>query len=217
MMAISAVDCAMWDLKGRMLGLPVVRLLGGPTRDADPRLRQRAWATPSSPTGPRERGPRVRRQGYTAMKWFYRHGPTDGREGMEENEALVAAVREAVGPDVEIMTDAWMSWDVPYTLEMARRLEPYRPRWIEEPVLPDKIESYAEIRRESPVPIAGGEHEYTRWGTPPAARGRRRRRAAGGHRTGPAASRRCSRSGARVGLRHAGRSRTATPRPRPST
>jgi L-alanine-DL-glutamate epimerase-like enolase superfamily enzyme len=83
---------------------------------------------------------------------------------MVKNEELVATLREAVGPDVEIMTDAWMSWDVPYTLEMARRLEQYRPRWIEEPVLPDKIDSYAAIRRQSPVPTAGGEHEYTRWG-----------------------------------------------------
>src|SRR6185312_11908353 len=88
------------------------------------------------------------KQGYRAMKWFYGDGPADGREGMARNERLVATVRDAVGPDVEIMTDAWMGWDVPYTLEMARRLVPYRPRWIEEPVLPDKIESYVAIRRE---------------------------------------------------------------------
>ena len=62
------------------------------------------------------------------------------------------------------MTDAWMAWDVPYTLAMARRIEPHRVRWIEEPVLPDQVAGYAEIRRASPVPIAGGEHEYTRWG-----------------------------------------------------
>src|SRR5581483_11954146 len=85
-------------------------------------------------------------------------------EGMRKNEELVATLREAVGPDVALMTDAWMSWDVPYTIELARRLERYRPRWIEEPVLPDQIASYAAIRRQSPVAIAGGEHEYTRWG-----------------------------------------------------
>ena len=62
------------------------------------------------------------------------------------------------------MLDCWMSWDVPYTIQMARRLEEYRPRWIEEPVLPDKIEQYAEIRRNVNIPISGGEHEYTRWG-----------------------------------------------------
>jgi L-rhamnonate dehydratase len=53
---------------------------------------------------------------------------------------------------------------VPYTVQMAERLEDYHPRWLEEPVLPDKIESYAEIRRRVDIPISGGEHEYTRWG-----------------------------------------------------
>ena len=62
------------------------------------------------------------------------------------------------------MLDCWMSWDVPYTVAMAERLEDYEPRWLEEPVLPDKIESYAAIRRQVRVPISGGEHEYTRWG-----------------------------------------------------
>jgi L-rhamnonate dehydratase len=103
-------------------------------------------------------------QGYRATKWFFRNGPSDGRAGMDRNVDLVATLREAVGPDVDIMMDAWMSWDVPYTLAMARRLERYDLRWIEEPVLPDKIDSYAAIRRASPIRIAGGEHEYTRWG-----------------------------------------------------
>ena len=60
--------------------------------------------------------------------------------------------------------DAWMSWDVPYTIAMAERLAEYRPRWIEEPVLPDKIESSAAIRKAVDIQIATGEHEYTRWG-----------------------------------------------------
>nr|MBA2467975.1 mandelate racemase/muconate lactonizing protein [Chloroflexia bacterium] len=67
-------------------------------------------------------------------------------------------------PDVEIMIDAWMSWDVPYTIRMSELLLEYRPYWIEEPVMPDKIEQYAEIRERSLVRTAGGEHEYTRWG-----------------------------------------------------
>jgi L-alanine-DL-glutamate epimerase-like enolase superfamily enzyme len=73
-------------------------------------------------------------------------------------------VREAVGPDVDIMLDCWMSWNVSYTLQMSKRLEEFHPRWLEEPVLPDKIAQYAEIRANSRVPISGGEHEYTRWG-----------------------------------------------------
>jgi L-alanine-DL-glutamate epimerase-like enolase superfamily enzyme len=163
MMALSGVDCAMWDLKGKVANLPVYRLLGGPTRTAVPAYAS-ALGYSIEPEQAAARARELVAQGYRHMKWFYRHGPSDGRAGMEQNEILVRTVREAVGPDVEIMTDAWMSWDVPYTLTMARRLERYRPAWIEEPVLPDKIDSYAAIRRQSPVPTAGGEHEYTRWG-----------------------------------------------------
>jgi L-alanine-DL-glutamate epimerase-like enolase superfamily enzyme len=163
MFAISAVDIAMWDLKGRVANLPVHRLLGGPTR---PAIRAYASALGFSlePDRIAATARRFVEDGYTAMKWFYRSGPADGERGMEANEAVVAAARAAAGPGVEIMTDAWMAWDVPYTLAMARRLEPHRVRWIEEPVLPDQVAGYAEIRRASPVPIAGGEHEYTRWG-----------------------------------------------------
>jgi L-rhamnonate dehydratase len=163
MLALSAVDCAMWDLKGKVANLPVHRLLGGPTRTAVPAYAS-ALGYSLEPGLVAQRAKAMVAQGYTATKWFFRHGPSDGRAGMAKNEELVATLRDAVGPDVEIMLDAWMSWDVPYTLTMARRLERYRPRWIEEPVLPDKIDSYAAIRRQSPVPTAGGEHEYTRWG-----------------------------------------------------
>jgi L-rhamnonate dehydratase len=73
-------------------------------------------------------------------------------------------LRSAAGPESDIMIDAWMSWNVPYTLDMAQRLKPYDPRWLEEPVLPDKIAQCAEIRAASVVQISGGEHEYTRYG-----------------------------------------------------
>jgi L-alanine-DL-glutamate epimerase-like enolase superfamily enzyme len=98
------------------------------------------------------------------MKWFFRHGPAEGKAGMIQNAQMVSAVRGAVGDEVDVMLDCWMSWDVPYTVAMAERLEDYEPRWLEEPVMPDKIESYAAIRRQISIPVSGGEHEYTRWG-----------------------------------------------------
>ena len=163
MMAISAVDCALWDLKGRYFNAPVYRLLGGPTRTEIP-----AYASTLGysiePGRVAERAREFVSQGYGAMKWFFRHGPADGPSGMARNSQLVSEVRGAVGDDVDIMFDCWMSWDVPYTVAMAERLEEFEPRWLEEPVLPDKIESYAAIRRQARVPISGGEHEYTRWG-----------------------------------------------------
>jgi L-rhamnonate dehydratase len=163
MMAISAVDCALWDLKGRYFNAPVYRLLGGPTRDEIPAYAS-ALGYSVDPDRAAERSRDLVRQGFTAMKWFFRYGPADGPEGMVRNAQLVSAVRGAVGDSVDVMLDCWMSWDVPYTIQMAERLEEYEPRWLEEPVLPDKIESYAAIRRQVRVPIAGGEHEYTRWG-----------------------------------------------------
>ena len=163
MMALSAVDCALWDLKGKWFDAPVCQLLGGPTRTEVPAYAS-ALGYSLDPELVQERAKQFAAQGYQATKWFFRDGPTDGKAGMERNLRLVRTLRESVGPDVDIMLDCWMSWDVPYTVQMARRMEEYAPRWIEEPVLPDKIEQYAQIRRQVNVPISGGEHEYTRWG-----------------------------------------------------
>ena len=163
MMALSAVDCALWDLKGNWFDAPVCQLLGGPTRTEVPAYAS-ALGYSLDPELVQERAKQFAAQGYRATKWFFRDGPTDGKAGMERNMGLVRTLRESVGPDVDIMLDCWMSWDVPYTVQMARRMEEYAPRWIEEPVLPDKIEQYEQIRRQVNVPISGGEHEYTRWG-----------------------------------------------------
>ena len=168
MMAISAIDLALWDLKGKLLGAPVYQLLGGPTRD-----NIRAYASmlgySIEPEKVTQRVREVVEQGYTATKWFFRHDPTEGEEGKRQNLALIRTVREAAGPDVEIMFDAWSSWNVPYTTQMAELAVPYRVWWFEEPVMADMIPQYAEARQAvQRIPgapsISGGEHEYTRWG-----------------------------------------------------
>jgi L-alanine-DL-glutamate epimerase-like enolase superfamily enzyme len=168
MMAISAVDLALWDLKGKLLGAPVYQLLGGPSRD-----KIRAYASmlgySIEPAKVAQRVRQVVAQGYTATKWFFRHDPTEGEAGKRQNLALIRAVREAAGPDVEIMFDAWSSWNVPYTAQMAELAVPYRVWWFEEPVMADMIPQYAEARqavqRIAGAPaLSGGEHEYTRWG-----------------------------------------------------
>jgi L-alanine-DL-glutamate epimerase-like enolase superfamily enzyme len=163
MQALSVVDCALWDLKGKWANAPVYTLLGGPTRETIPAYAS-ALGYSLDPELVQERAAEMVKQGYEATKWFFRDGPTDGVAGVNRNLRLARTLRETVGPDVDIMLDCWMSWDVPYTIQMARRLEEYNPRWLEEPVLPDKIEQYAEIRRNVTIPISGGEHEYTRWG-----------------------------------------------------
>lgn len=164
MMAISAVDLTLWDLKGRILDAPVYVLLGGPSRDRIPAYASMLGHS-IEPDRVTERCKEVVAQGYTATKWFFRHDPTEGQEGVRRNLELIRTVREAVGPDVEIMFDAWSSWNVPYTVRMAELASEYRPWWFEEPVMADMIPQYAEIRRSvRGVCISGGEHEYTRWG-----------------------------------------------------
>jgi L-alanine-DL-glutamate epimerase-like enolase superfamily enzyme len=74
------------------------------------------------------------------------------------------ALRSAVGDEVELMFDCWMSWDVAYARRVGAALAEVRPRWLEEPVPPDRLENCAALRRQLPFPIATGEHEYTRWG-----------------------------------------------------
>ncbi len=164
MMALSKVDLALWDLKGKLLGAPVYQLLGGPTR---PTIRAYASMLGYSvdPERAAQRAAEMVAQGYTATKWFVRNGPAEGQAGIRRNLELMRAIRQAVGPDAEIMFDAWSSWDVPYTRRMAELAAEYRPWWFEEPVLADRIAEYAELRRTARgVAIAGGEHEYTRWG-----------------------------------------------------
>lgn len=163
MMTLSVVDCALWDLKGKWAGVPVHRLLGGPLRTEFPAYAS-ALGFSIEPERAAERARSFAEEGYRATKWFFRKGPADGPEGMRSNLALAEALRGAVGEDVDVMLDCWMSWSEPYAIEMARRLQHLRPRWLEEPVLPDRIDGYARIRQASPVPISGGEHEYTRWG-----------------------------------------------------
>ncbi len=164
MMALSKIDLALWDLKGKLLGAPVYQLLGGPSRE-----RIRAYASmlgfSVEPNKVIERTRHFLAQGYTAFKWFLPCAPKDGEAGIRRNLAVIRAAREAAGPDVDLMFDAWSSWSVPYALRMIELSREYRPYWFEEPVLADLIPQYAELRREARgVHISGGEHEYTRWG-----------------------------------------------------
>ncbi|MFC0407212.1 enolase C-terminal domain-like protein [Roseomonas elaeocarpi] len=164
MLAISAVDCALWDLRGRWLGQPVYRLLGGPTRTAVPAYASMLGFAVLDPGRVRERAQEYKALGYQAQKWFFRHGPMSGKEGLHKNVELVRTLREAVGEDYDLMFDCWQSMDVGYIVDLADRIAEYRPRWLEECVMPDRIDSYRRIKDRTNIPLAGAEHEYTRWG-----------------------------------------------------
>ncbi len=164
MLGISAIDCALWDLKGRWLGQPVFRLLGGPTRESIPAYASMLGFAVQDMGRVRARAQEYKERGYTAQKWFFRHGPMSGAEGMHKNVDLVHTLREALGDDYDIMLDCWQSFDPPYAIDLADRILEFRPRWLEEAVMPDRIDSYVRVKERTNIPLSGAEHEYTRWG-----------------------------------------------------
>jgi L-rhamnonate dehydratase len=164
MIAISAVDCALWDLKGKVFGQPIWRILGGATRDSVPAYASMLGYAVEDIDLVKERALACQASGYTAQKWFIRHGPMSGHEGMRKNVALVAALREALGDDYDIMIDCWQSLNLDYAVDFCSRIEEYRPRWVEECLMPDRIDSHVKLKAKTRIPLAGAEHEYTRWG-----------------------------------------------------
>lgn len=156
--AISAVDIAMWDLKGKLLNRPVYELLGGPVKDSIPCY---ASATDLS-YGTENSIEWFLELGFKAVKVFLTWGPEDGVSGIRQSEELVARVRQMVGPDVELMVDSWMSLNVEYIVRLMDALRPYRVKWLEDYLLPEDTESYMKVRQRLPgVTLASGEHWYT--------------------------------------------------------
>jgi L-lyxonate dehydratase len=162
MVAISAVDIALWDLLGKSAKQPVYRLLGGKTKERIPVYASRLYATKLSELAAESM--RYKNEGFKAMKLRFGWGPADGAEGMQHNVELVRTVREAVGNDIDVMADAYMGWTLDYAKRMLPLLEPFHLRWLEEPVIPDDIQGYAELKSYARIPIAGGEHEFTLYG-----------------------------------------------------
>jgi len=162
MTAISAVDIALWDLLGKAANQPVYRLLGGRTKERIPVYASRLYAMPLEELAAEAK--RYKDAGHRAMKLRFGWGPLDGAAGMERNLELVRTVRQVVGDDVDVMADAYMGWTLDYAKRILPRLEPFHLRWLEEPVIPDDISGYAQLKAYGRVPISGGEHEFTLFG-----------------------------------------------------
>ena len=144
--AQSGVDLALWDLKGKLLGLPVYSLLGGPCRD-----RVLLYATGDDLDWSQELG----------FQHFKITNPSHydmGIKGLNILEDKVANARKIVGPDADLMVNGVMSYNVEFTVRLAERLRPYDLRWLEEPLIPPDLEGHIAIRRAVPwMPIATGE------------------------------------------------------------
>jgi len=162
MVAISAVDIALWDLLGKSAKQPVYRLLGGRTKARIPVYASRLYSVELNEVA--DEAQRYKAEGYKAMKLRFGWGPTDGAAGMQRNLNLVRTVRETVGDGIDVMADAYMGWTLDYAKRMLPLLEPFNLRWLEEPVIPYDVHGYAELKSYGRIPIAGGEHEFTSYG-----------------------------------------------------
>ena len=148
--AISAIDLALWDLKGILLGKPVYELLGGPAHDD-----LFCYATGMDTDWYLELG-------FKAVKVPCPHGPADGLDGLKKNVDMVGQQRELVGSDTELMLDCWMSSDVEYAVRLAEELRPFKLKWIEEFLPPENLDSYAQLRKRLTwQTLATGEHWFT--------------------------------------------------------
>lgn len=162
MVAISAVDIGIWDLLGKATNQPVFRLLGGRTKPKIPIYASKLYSQKREELT--AEALKYKKQGYKAMKMRFGWGPVDGAAGIERNLELVRTIREVIGYEIDLMADAYMGWTLDYAKRMLPLLEPFRLRWLEEPVIPDDIAGYAELKALGIVPIAGGEHEFTLFG-----------------------------------------------------
>jgi L-rhamnonate dehydratase len=160
--AISAIDNALWDLRGKAAGEPVYRLLGGPTRERVP-VYASMLGYSVDPERAAVAAAEHRAMGFGAQKWFFAYGPGAGTEGLRRNLAMARAVRGAVGEGYPLMFDAFMGWDATYAADMLRGLEPVEPYWVEEPVPPEHLDVFRRLVPQTSIRLATGEHAHTRW------------------------------------------------------
>jgi len=152
---ISAVDLALWDLLGHLRGHPVYALLGGKVVSRLP-----VYMTSSNPLN-------AKKMGFVGGKIPLPYGPKAGDEGFRKNVEFFKSWREKVGPAYPLMLDCYMALTVPYAIKLARALKPYGLKWLEESLMPDDYEGYAQLKAAlemEGVMLSTGEHEYTRYG-----------------------------------------------------
>jgi L-alanine-DL-glutamate epimerase-like enolase superfamily enzyme len=153
-LALAAVDLACWDLRGKALGRSVHALLGG-LRDRVPTYASGALMRPHPVDYLAKAGPRLRDLGFRQMKMQCGSEPT-----VAASIERVRVVREAIGPDIDLMCDINQLWSVPHAVEVGRRLEPYHLFWLEDPVAHDDYAGLAHVADALTTPIAAGEYHY---------------------------------------------------------
>jgi L-rhamnonate dehydratase len=160
--AISAIDIALWDIKGLVMQQPVFMLLGGRTKESIATYYSRLYTRDLDSL--QAEAAHYKKEGFSGMKLRCGYPLTEGKAGMKKNVEMVKVVREAVGDDVDIMLEAYMGFNFAYAKQFLKELEPYNLRWAEELLLPDEIHNFAKLKQYTDIPLSGGEHEFTRFG-----------------------------------------------------
>ena len=161
-LAISAADNALWDLRGRAFDAPVWQLLGGSGRASIPAYVS-TLGVRHEPDTIRAVARELAGAGFAGQKWFFAHSRAGGAAGLRANITLAETARAAVGPDVPLMFDAFMSWDLPYAISWCQEVAAtVRPAWLEEPFAPAQLDGFAALRDKTTIPLAAGEHLYDR-------------------------------------------------------
>jgi len=160
--AISAVDIALWDIKGLVMNQPIFKLLGGRTKEYIPTYYSRLYTRDLDSL--QAEAAHYKAEGFTGMKLRCGYPLTEGIAGMNKNVEMVKVVRDTVGDDVDIMLEAYMGFNYDYARQLLKKLAPFNLRWVEELILPDEIHNFAKLKKNTDIPLSGGEHEYTRYG-----------------------------------------------------
>ena len=179
---ISAVDIALWDIRGKQLGLPIYDLIGGRFRDRL-RLYSNGWfGDATTPDQYARAAEKTVSDGHTAIKLDpfknfedvapLQHGHNISPSALAAGKAIIGAVRDAVGPDVEILIDAHGRYDVAAAVRVGNALAPYDIGWLEEPVPPENIDALRQVGEQVPIPICVGERLLTRHDFRPILEGR---------------------------------------------
>ena len=157
--ALSAIDVALWDLKGKILSQPVSVLLGGRRRQSVRTYASGMYFTETESLSEKlaQEALGYKKQGFNAMKM---------KVGLNIRRDIenVQAVRRAIGSDIDLMIDANHAYSLTEAMKLARAMESYQIFWFEEPVSPEYYLSYSQLRKATSLPIAGGECEYLRFG-----------------------------------------------------
>jgi len=165
MSAMSGIEIALWDIMGKFFNTPVSTFFGGKVRDKV-KMYANAWFVGAkTPEEFAKKAKNTVALGVKALKWdpFGAAHMTISREQLEKSVNIVGAVREAVGDKVDLLIECHGRFNPTTAIEISRELEQFKPMFMEEPCVPDNMDSTAYVRKHSRIPIAAGERGYTKY------------------------------------------------------